>query len=160
MRPNLVNGGNIFFFTIFRRKAEVIGERNGAFAGQAGYVPGAGVFRSRRTEVNVVMNIRKLRKTMVAPEGRSSIKDIMMPAMTEIIPVRQEITIVALNPRENCSAVTDGMMSSDDTSMMPTTFIASTTVRAVMRTRTLLMRPVFMPEARADSSSKEMATSS
>lgn len=73
-----------------------------------------------------------------------------MPDMTEIIPVRHEIMIVVLNPRANCSAVTEGIIRREDTNMMPTTFIASTTVRAVRRTSTLLMRLVFIPDARAD----------
>ncbi len=53
-----------------------------------------------------------------------------------------------------------GMMSSAETSMIPTTLMARTTVRAVRRTRMRLMRSVRMPDVLADSSSKVMARSS
>ena len=102
----------------------------------------------------------KLMMTIVAPAGKLSKKEANIPNITERIPERAETIIVALKLFAICKAVTGGRMRRAEMSMIPTTFIARTTVSAMSRTRTLFMRSVFIPDAFADSSSKVMERSS
>ena len=60
----------------------------------------------------------------------------------------------------NCSAEAAGRISRDDISIIPTSFMARTTERAVSSTRTALMVLVRIPETLASSSLKVMAKSS
>ena len=68
--------------------------------------------------------------------------------------------MVVLKPRATWSAETAGRISSAEISMMPTTFMASTTVRAVRSTSTALMSSALIPDVSARSSSKVMANRS
>lgn len=102
----------------------------------------------------------KLMMTIVAPAGKLSTKEANIPNITERIPEKAEMIIVVLKLFATCRAVTGGRMRRAEMSMIPTTFIARTTVSAVRRTRTLFMRSVFIPDAFADSSSNVIERSS
>ena len=123
------------------------------------YVYGEWRFLTRVAPKAMINNI-KLMMTMVAPAGRFNIKDTNIPRITEMSPVEAETRIVALKLLETCSAVTGGKISNAEISMMPTTFIASTTVRLMSRTRILFICSVLMPDVLADSSLNVVANRS
>jgi len=93
---------------------------------------------------------------MVAPVGTLSSNERKMPIQTESTATVPATTMVPLKLLAAWKAVTAGMMRRADVSMMPTSFIVSTTVTAVSTARRELIRPVLMPEVRANSSSKDM----
>jgi hypothetical protein len=113
-----------------------------------------------RARVNAARKKTKFMMTIVAPAGRFRIKEAKIPDVTERMPERAEIMIVVLKPFAICRAVTGGRIRRAEMSIIPTTFMARTTVSAMRRTRILFIWPVFIPDAFADSSSKVMERSS
>lgn len=62
--------------------------------------------------------------------------------------------MAVLNPLAICRAVTAGKISKAETSIMPTTFIANTTVMAVNKVKIVFILLVLIPDTLAYSSSK------
>jgi hypothetical protein len=98
--------------------------------------------------------MRKFTITMVAPVGRLRTKEAEMPMITDTMPHSDDTTMVFRKLRAICSAVTGGRMRRDEVSIIPTIFMARTTVIPVKRTRMAFIFPVSIPDIRANSSSK------
>lgn len=81
----------------------------------------------------MIIKIKKFTITIVAPVGRFMTKEINIPKITEDTAIPDEMNRAILNPFAICSAVTAGRIKSDDVSIIPTTFMARTTVIPVMR---------------------------
>ena len=97
--------------------------------------------------------IRKFTITIVAPAGMSRKKEAVIPISTEITANKTETNKAPLKPFEICKAETAGKIRRADTNMMPTTFIASTTVIAVSEVRIIFTKFVLIPVALAKVSS-------
>ena len=88
----------------------------------------------------------KLINTINPPVGRFMMNEPKIPIITEIVAKQQDAMMVALKLRATWSAETAGSISRAEMSMMPTTFMARTTVSAVISTSTVFMVVVRMPE--------------
>ncbi len=86
---------------------------------------------------------------MVAPAGMSRKNETVMPANTETTANKTETSKARLKLFEICKAETAGSIRSADTSIIPTTFIASTTVIAVSEVMIIFTKLVLMPVALA-----------
>src|SRR5512136_1668676 len=93
----------------------------------------------------------KLTRTIVAPVGMSRKNDTTIPETTETKADKEAVNITALKLLAIWRAVTAGNISNAEMSMMPTTFMDSTTVIAVKRTNNVLIDCVLMPEVFAES---------
>jgi hypothetical protein len=79
---------------------------------------------------------------MAAPAGISKIIEISIPKITEKTAKTADKNNVVLNPLPNCNEAAAGRIKSEETSITPTTFTASTTVIAVKMTSKELISSV------------------
>ena len=84
-------------------------------------------------------------RIMVAPEGRFSRNESITPPTTASRETRTDRTTVILKPRATCKAVDAGSISSADINITPTSFMASTTVRAVRAASRPFRKRILMP---------------
>lgn len=83
--------------------------------------------------------------TIVAPAGKSVIKDKEIPIKTEKIAKINAQIKAFLKLLASCKAETAGITSKAETNITPTTLIAKTTEIAVKEARTKLRRLTFTP---------------
>jgi len=91
---------------------------------------------------------------IVAPAGKSSKKEKVIPKRTEMSELIAPIIIAVLKLLANCRAVTAGNIKSAETSITPTILTDKTTVSEVSKVKIALIKFVFTPVVLAYSSSK------
>jgi len=80
--------------------------------------------------------------TMVPPAGKFNKKAIVIPNMTDNTEKIIDVKMVILKLKDNCRAVSGGIINMAETSIIPATFMAKTAATAVSRKRTVLIFPV------------------
>lgn len=95
------------------------------------------------------MKIIKLVMIIVAPAGQSRYSEALIPIKTASKATAMELIIALLKLLEICRAAEAGIINSAETSMIPTTLIAKTTVMPVKVIKIKFKRFVLMPEALA-----------
>lgn len=83
-----------------------------------------------------IIKIRKLLRTITAPDGRSKTTETIIPKSTEIIPKTTESTRALLKDREIERAVSEGITINAETRRIPTARMEITTTNAVKREST------------------------
>lgn len=82
------------------------------------------------------IKIRKLLRTISAPEGKSKITETIIPTKTEIIPKNTDKIRALLKDLEIERAVKEGITINAETRRIPTARIEITTIKAVKRDKT------------------------
>lgn len=84
---------------------------------------------------------------IVAPAGQSRYKEALMPIKTASKAETEDIIMAILNPLEICKAAAAGIIRRAETSIMPTTLIAKTTVIPIKVIKIKFILCVLMPDA-------------